>query len=253
MAKTVLVTRPEPQGNSLCEELRTRGYQVEHVPVMATEALQDAVSCERIRNCFERLSDYDACVVVSLNAAEQALTQWMRYPLSGQAVYSVGKSTADFLQRSELWRNRAPVIYPAQKMDSEGLLALVELSPECVAGKRFLILRGEGGRELIAETLRERGARVESCELYRRILPSEKCRALQAALPGSDILVINSAESLQNFLTMAGKVAVSEKTLVVPGVRVADAARAAGFHHIIVAANATDAAIVEALRGQYAD
>jgi uroporphyrinogen-III synthase len=247
MSKTLLVTRPLSQGQSLCEQLQARGFVVHHVPVMEIEALQDAASIARNESCFARLEKYHGIIVVSLNAAEQSLPWFARYPLSSkQAVFSVGKTTADFLQRSSIF-DKSTVLYPEQQMDSEGLLALSGLTQESVKGRHFLLLRGEGGRELIAQTLTARGAIVDSCELYRRFIPVQNAPRLQACLPAIDGIVINSGESLENFLSLAGDINVAGKVLVVPGSRVAEAARRAGFQHIIVAANATDAAILDVM------
>jgi len=132
-----------------------------------------------------------------------------------------------------------------------------------VRGKHYLIVRGAGGRELIMDTLRARGAMVESVELYRRFVPMENAKALQEALPQADYVLINSAESLENMLTLLNASAdkspdafsgnaLLDKTIVVPGERVADVARKTGFRHIITAANATDDAVLEAL-GRQAD
>lgn len=253
MSKILLVTRPLSQGQALCAQLRAHGFAVHHVPVMEVESLQDAASIARSESCFTGLEKYHGIIVVSLNAAEHALLWFARYPLSStQTVFSVGKTTADFLQQSSAVAALSPVIYPRQQMDSEGLLALPELAKELVEGKHFLLLRGQGGRELIAQVLTARGATVDSCELYSRYVPRQNATALQACLPAIDGLVINSAESLENFLSLAGAIDTTGKVLVVPGPRVAEAARLAGFQHIIVAANATDAAVLETVQMAFA-
>lgn len=253
MSKTLLVTRPLSQGQALCEQLQARGFVVHHVPVMEIEPLTETSAVAHVQDCFSRLASYHGIMVVSLNAAEQALSWLVRYPLlPTQKIFSVGKTTADFLQQAPAFQGVSPVLYPRQKMDSEGLLALTEMAQAAVQGKRFLLLRGEGGRELIARTLETRGATVESCELYRRRVPGQNAAVLQACLPAIDGMVLNSVESLENFLLLAGKVPVTDKVLVVPGNRVADAARQAGFQHIIVAANATDAAILDVMPGAFA-
>lgn len=247
MSKTFLVTRPLSQGQSLCEQLRTRGFVVHHVPVMEVEPLRDAASIASSESCFAGLEKYHGIIVVSLNAAEQSLPWFARYPLApAQVVFSVGKTTAEFLQQSPVL-GKSTVMYPPQQMDSEGLLALPGLAQERVQGKHFLLLRGQGGRELIAQTLTARGAVVDSCELYRRFVPAQNAQHLQACLPLVDGMVINSGESLENFLSLAGNAKVTDKLLVVPGARVANAASRAGFRHIIVAANATDTAILDAI------
>lgn len=217
---------------------------------MEVEALQDATTLQNIEAFFSKRDHYQGLIVVSLNAAEQALPWLLRFPsASPQPFFAVGKTTAQFLQQA--LPHLPAVIFPRERMDSEGLLSLPEFQVERIAGKQFLLLRGLGGRELIAATLQARGARVDSCELYRRGVPQENAQPLQRSVLISNVLVVNSAESLENLLHLSAAVDLRDKTLVVPGERVAAAARKAGFQHIIVAANATDDAVLEALVGAY--
>lgn len=253
MTKTILVTRPLSQGEALCRQLQQRGFATRHVPVMTVSPLQDAESITRIHTCFSRLNDYHGLIVVSLNAAEQALFWLACFPVHQPLHwFSVGKTTAQFLQNSLALKNGASIIYPHERMDSEGLLALPALQADQVKGQHFLLLRGKGGRELIANTLTERGAHVSSCELYHRLFPEQNARLLQEAIQAADSIIINSGESLENFLRLAGSSSAFGKTLVVPGERVAQIARQAGFQHIIVAANATDEATLDAIHAAFA-
>jgi uroporphyrinogen-III synthase len=241
--KRVLVTRPQRQGEALCRKLEQLGFATQLVPVLAIEALSSVKAQQQIADTFSRIHSYQGIIVVSLNAAEQALP-WLRRINSATmpAFYTVGKTTARFLQQALNIQAR----FPEQQMDSEGLLALPELQE--LHAQRFLILRGEGGRELIARSLQQRGARVDSCSLYRRYCPEQHAAELHRAIPGTDILLINSVESLQNFQKLAGTLTLDKHChLLVPGQRVAETARQAGFNHIICADNATDEALIAAL------
>ncbi len=239
--RRILITRPASQGVKLCERLSTAGFVVTHVPVMAVEGLFADGEKQQIADCFAGINDYDAVIMVSLNAAEQALHWFAKYPVrAGMPYYSVGKTTARYCEEHGI-----KVTHPAQRMDSEGLLALPDMQLSQVSGKRFLILRGVGGREKLADTLRERGAEVQSCALYRRFAPQENAAALSQYWPNCDLLQVNSGESLDNLLTLLGGAetvapALYDKTLLVPGGRVEELARTRGFQHIIVADNATD-------------
>jgi len=253
MIKNILVTRPMSQGEALCTQLRKLNYSVDHVSVMEVEALSTPEQQMAIEKIFSRITTYHGIILVSINAAEQALPWLKKYPHARTTkILSVGKTTASYYNDNHVHDSR--VIYPRQDMSSEGLLAMYELQAEEVRGRRYLILRGMGGRELIAQTLRERGAHVDSCELYSRYLPEKNAAALQKCLPKVDTIIVNSGEALENLLTLAkgssqevANEALFEKTLVVPGERVAEAARKTGFRHIITAANATDEAVIEAL------
>lgn len=250
-AKHALVTRPHSQAIALCALLRTRGFVVTNIPVMELAPLDAPDKIMQITGGFSRIATVDALIFVSVNAAEMALPWLEQFPPSPTTrFFAVGKTTALFLDAHipHTTRPSAHTIFPPREMSSEGLLTLPELQAAHIHGKHFLILRGEGGRELIAETLKQRGAQVESISLYRRFVPSENASALQQALPQADIVLVNSGESLDNLLALSGdKQHVLGKTLIVPGQRVAQQAHEHGFKHILVADNATDEAMVAIL------
>jgi uroporphyrinogen-III synthase len=135
-------------------------------------------------------------------------------------------------------------------MNSEELLSS---APLAAAGQRVLLLRGEGGRTLLAETLRARGAELRECALYRRELPSTAAAALAEALctRTPDALLAGSGETLGHLLgLLAGMPAgtiPAHALLVVPGARVAAIAAERGGFEVVVADNATDAAMLAAL------
>ncbi len=248
-SKNILITRPLSQGEDLRAQLRKLGFQVDHVPVMEVEPLTAPEQLAAIEKIFSRITTYHGIILVSVNAAEQALPWLQKYPHARTTkILSVGKTTASYYNKNHVHDSR--VIYPRQDMSSEGLLAMYELQAEEVKGRRYLILRGSGGRELIAQTLRQRGAHVDSCELYRRYLPEQHTEALKKALIATDLVAINSSESLENLMTMAKDMpleSLHQNTLLVPTVRVANIARQLNFRHIISASSATDDAMIEAV------
>src|SRR2546428_7931498 len=93
---------------------------------------------------------------------------------------------------------------PATSFDTEGLLALPELHD--VAGRRVLVLRGQGGRELLGDTLARRGAQVDYVSCYRRAAPQAGAQELVAALRErrAQALTLTSAEGIDNLLAAVG-------------------------------------------------
>lgn len=160
---------------------------------------------------------------------------WPQYPVTVDWV-AVGERTRQALAQ---WGVAA--LAPAGDDErSEGLLALPEL--EAVVGEKVLIMRGRGGRELLAESLRERGARVALLELYERV-------PLSVSLPDSGEvagLVVSSVAVLQALLDSGGA-ALAARPVVVPSERVAVAARQAGFQYVCCAHGAGPAATVAAI------
>ena len=209
----VLVTRPRQQSAELIEAIEAAGGSsisfpvIEIVPRNATAIAAD----------MGGLQAPDIIVYVSRNAVEQGLA-WNPDGM----VAAVGPSTAAALEAA----GRIVDIVPATGFDSESLLA--EPAMNDVAGKTVRIVRGNGGRELLADTLRERGATVEYLTVYERRLPDYSDDELRELAhdwnTGSvDAVTVMSVESLRNLLALLPDTCVAALTdtpLVTPAARV---------------------------------
>jgi uroporphyrinogen-III synthase len=138
------------------------------------------------------------------------------------------------------------------RFDSEGLLDL--LPADQVAGKRVLILRGSGGRELLGDVLTARGALVAFAECYRRLLPPAPDPAALARLARGeiDVITITSVEGLKNLCALAGATGCThllDTPVIVTSERQARVCRDLGFRAgVHTARQSSDAAIMLALR-----
>jgi uroporphyrinogen-III synthase len=136
-------------------------------------------------------------------------------------------------------------------MSSEGLLAVPPL--QNVRDQRVLIVKGEGGRDTLTTELTRRGAVVDELLCYRRSLPELPAGELAAKLTGLgiNVILLSSGEGLANLqvlLSPAETTKLKHIVLIVPSQRVAQLAREAGFEHIVTAENASDVAMLRALR-----
>jgi uroporphyrinogen-III synthase len=243
----VLVTRPAHQAERLCALIRDAGGEPILFPVIGIEpASLSGEAASRIT----RLDTYDIALFVSTNAVEHGLAllqaAWPARP-PGLRIGAVGKATAEALQGHGLLID----LLPADGFNSEALLALDAL--QRVAGQRVLIFRGEGGRELLAEALRARGAHVDYAEVYRRARPDTDPAPLLTRwrAGGVDVVTVTSAETLENLHNLmgeAGRPLLLATPLIVISARVAERAVALGFRRKPrVAAEASDAGMVAAL------
>lgn len=242
---TVVVTRPGPQAGPLLEQLEAAGANVLPMPALAISPVElDAAA--RARACPDA---FDWLVFTSANAVREAVRQLPR-PHTAQ-IAAVGRATAGALEQAGL---RVDAL-PEQSSSSEGLLDLPAFSGP-LRGRRVLILRGVGGRELLRDALRGRGAEVEVAELYRReAVPATAQRhaALERTLSGDDavIVALNSVETLDAFLAGLGgslRERLARVPLLLPAARVATAARDRGLSGpVILARGAEDAALVATL------
>ena len=159
--RRVVVTRPAGHAAHLAALIRAAGGEPVLFPVLE---ILDAEDLQPLLALVERLDTFDLALFVSANAVDKALALVLarRAWPAALRVATVGRGSARALERHGF----AAVIAPSERFDSEALLDLPELKD--VAGKRVVIFRGEGGRELLGDTLAARGATVEYAECYRR-------------------------------------------------------------------------------------
>ena len=242
----VLVTRPAHQAEQLCALVEEQGGTAIPFPVLEIAAPLDSAP---LVQAAQRLDEFDYAVFVSANAVRRALDLilTLRDWPAALAIAVIGKRSAEELQQFGL---RADVS-PERKFNSEALLELDEMHQ--VQGKRFVIFRGDGGREFLADSLRQRGAEVEYVQAYRRLQPSCDSNALlQRWRAGEiDIVLVNSAESLENLVAMLGqrgRKLLTGTQLLVASERIVPLAAKLGFEREpVVADNATDQAVLHAL------
>jgi uroporphyrinogen-III synthase len=226
---TVLVTRPQDQADVLSVPLQAAGARVICLPTLAIEPIAPS---PQQRNLILDLDRFACVICVSANAAKLGLEvlsdYWPQWPVQQQWM-AVGPATGDAMQG---WGLNLKV--GQQGSTSETLLDWPELQD--LSGQRVLILRGAGGRETLADTLRERGAVVDYLELYRRAMPEVDPTPLINALQGQEsvILTVTSGDGLRNLMALVGsELATLQRCplLVVSG-RLAEFARQQGFSDV---------------------
>ena len=180
-----------------------------------------AIEIEDVPDCppLARLHEYDMAIFVSPTAVQRAMKRARALPA---AVAAIGSGTKKELERQGVGR----VIVPGVGADSEALLAVLN----DVRGKRIVIVRGEGVREVLGETLSARGARVDYAECYRRVRP----KARGTDLAHVHAITVSSTEGLDNLLALLGD-RVLGLPWFVPHARVAAHAAERGVANVIVA------------------
>ncbi len=241
--KAVLITRPAHQGAGLAQAVRAAGGEALCAPVIEIEALAPGAAVEALAAA---LGGDDLVLFTSANAVTHGA--WLARRGAAR-IGAVGAATARALAGAGL----EVALVPERDYRSEGLLALEALAPARLAGRTVLLVKGSGGRELLARELAARGARVVTAEVYRRVRPGpEGEQRLRAALARTDIAVVTSVEGLENLVAMAGAEGhrrLAGLDLVVASERVAARARALGVGRAVrVAAQVSDSALLAALR-----
>ena len=178
---SILVTRPSPAGEQLVSRLRALGQVawsfplIEFSPGRELSALADQMNT---------LQEGDLLFALSQHAVEFAHAQLQQQGLTWPAApryFAIGRTTALALHTV----SSVDVCYPLDREISEVLLQLPEL--QTIAGKRALILRGNGGRELLGETLRERHVCTTFTQRFAQQLAATITAQNELALSGNSL------------------------------------------------------------------
>jgi uroporphyrinogen-III synthase len=227
----IVVTRPRDQSQGLASSLRALGANPLMLPLLEIAPAPDQPALQAF---VQRAPTFQLLIFISPNAVQYGMTALQHIP-DGVRVAVVGQGTAKALRKHQVEQ----VIVPTERFDSEGLLALPELHQ--VAGWRIAILRGDGGRELLGETLAARGAQVEYVTCYRRGKPELDARAWLAAQP--DVITVTSSEALLHLWQGLGEGAATlarTATLFVAHPRIAEIAQSQGWQHVVITAAGDD-------------
>ena len=243
----ILVTRPAHQAENLCRLLEEQGGTPIRLPTLAIAALENTLA---IQAGLAQWTSYQWLIFISANA----VTMHSYYSvddkikkLKSVQIAAIGKATAEALLLAGL-----PVdLVPEQGYDSEAVLAMPAMQQ--MQGQRCLIIRGVGGRETLATTLRSRGAVVDYLEVYQRIMPSIDRSAVNLLLAKNelDVITITSVTALQNLLIMLDE-SYHQRLFLIPLVVISDRIRhiAAdiGFKRIVVTNSPSDVAILKTVK-----
>lgn len=238
----VLVTRPSHQAHALSKAIENLGGRVILFPTLEIKSVEEPMLWIDRLSALKQEADF--FIFVSSNAVSPVLSY-----LKGNKVpiLAVGPATEATLIQSGL---RVQNI-PRSEFNSEGLLALSELSSDII-NKKVVIFSGEQTNPLLSETLKQRGAQVFELEVYRRICPEmDTLPYLELWQKNVDIVISTSYESLKNWSTLlqeSGRLVFEKKPLIVINSSMQEMALKLKLGDpILLARNATDKAILESL------
>jgi len=240
----VLVTRPAHQADTLCGLIEQQGWCPVRFPTLDIVALESNKTSMQL----DSLSQWDWLIFISTNAVNFALraNNGKIDAFKACSIAAVGKATEKALQAAGILVD----LLPDGQFNTEGLLASSEMKQ--LKGKKCLIVRGQGGRETLANSLRERGAMVDYMEVYSRVIPaadaaSENVSAM-LKLGKLHAITITSGDALKNLVIMMGAELhdkLKAVSLIVISHRIKALAEEIGFKSIAVTTNPSDIAIIE--------
>lgn len=237
--RPVVVTRPLAQAGPLAQRIAALGRDAVVFPLLAIQPLPDQT---QLQSVLARLDQYAMVAFVSPNAIDALLGLLPKWP-GNVAIAVMGQGSRAALAQHGLTTANATIISPVdpQRTDSQTLLEVLDI--DALRGKRILIVRGESGRELLADALRERGVLVEQVAAYRRsapVLDQAGREQLLHLLDADSEWIITSSEALRILIDMVRDLAgdqgvanLQRQRFIVPHVRIAENARTLGFANLV--------------------
>lgn len=252
--RRVLTTRPTRMAARLSEPLLAAGFEPINLPLFAIRPLPVTPA---IKDALLNLDNYQKIFVLSPSAAEvfldQAENYWPQWPV-GIQWFTVGKGSHDILSQAGVFAHYPP---PETGDTSEALLQLALLT--CVKEEKILLVKGEGGRNLLFDELSQRGAQVDNLIIYQREaveLSSEQITSLLN--PDYFARILTSGEALEAFNRITThhlgsdnvKLATfkNKACILLPSQRLVDKAQQLGFPQAINTQGAGASALISSLQ-----
>ena len=232
----VLLTRPEGRNQDMMEQLDKLNMAYLVAPLLHVSATNHPIPLKQI-------SSATGLIFISTNAVEYAANLLNGTFPKNLAYFAVGDATKAALAAYHI----SAITAPESAQDSEGLISLSELNN--IKNQSFIIIRGVGGRESIAETLISRGASITYWEVYQRSIPN-RCSAADVTkwnAFGIDTIIVTSGEILSNLINLVPKELfawLGSCHIIVPSHRVKLQAQAFGLSHVTNANGANTKAIL---------
>ncbi len=251
--KTIWVTRPSHQAEILCQLLADKEAEPVRFPVMEiTPIIGDDSLSER----FDLLSAYHYIIFISRNAVDIAFSHYLTdHQLAETRYIAIGKATADKLREYGI----SEIIDAGASADSEALLSIEALQTKSITNQSILLVRGSGGRELLPDELRVRGAKVDVVEIYSRNIPhytEQECVKFWQDHP-PDAIIVTSNETLQNLLDLtpeSNRSQLYHTDLITMSERIAGFAKRSGFvGRIMASEEKSDSGLLRTLESLFGD
>jgi uroporphyrinogen-III synthase len=200
----VIITRPLAQASAFAARVAAVGRQGVIFPLLEIQALEDASALDET---LSKLADFALVAFVSPNAVHAAFSRIQHWPTSLTiAVMGTGSRVA--LAEHGITDATARIISPVnpERTDSETLLEVLDFS--ALDGREVLIVRGESGREFLADALRSHGISVTQIAAYQRVAPEftqQRQQDLKLMLERENDWVVTSSEALRTLFSWVKK------------------------------------------------
>jgi uroporphyrinogen-III synthase len=257
--KTIVITRPSGQARQLSEALQASllksGITKENSPKIISLPLLTIVPKSGgglAHQISEILQSADLAIFVSPNAIECTMRllekSWQDLSNHLIPIGVMGGSSMAALKNHGIGIESSPtkVILPQDntQWDSEGLWAELQKLNWDWSTKKVIIFKGEGGRDWLADTLKNAGAQIEAISVYARVsidLDSPAWQDIHEMDFAQSLWLLSSSEAVR-YLARA-KLPLDLATAICPHHNIADAAEHVGFGEVFICEPGDDALI----------
>ena len=238
----IAITRPLNQATKLTELIQKAGGHVISFPLIEIVPLDDYATFE---NVIANINDFYWLLFISSNAVQNSMPRLIKQGAPKTLKFAaIGPTTAASLNAFGVKEVTIPI---GNRFDSESLLSLPEMHD--LQSKKVMVVRGIGGRDVLANTLKNRGATVTFAECYQRTNPQSNCDILTKAYANHQLqsIIVTSSEAMRHLLDLTHDATwLKNVTLCVNHARVAEQPLAMGLNTIVAEAPG-DAAMVDLL------
>lgn len=250
--RRIVVTRAREQASGFRAALGELGAHCIEFP---TIAIEPPPSWQPLDEAIGRLSDYRWVIFTSVNGVRFFMQRLWSCgkdvrELKGIRLAAIGPKTAEAIEGFGLRPDLVPKEYRAESI-------LEALSGEELKGERFLMPRAMVARDVLPDTLRERGALVDVIAAYKTVLPAERSERMlgRFKLGEIDCLTFTSSSTVTNFFSLFKKdeiLPLLEKTAIACiGPITADTAREHGLKVDIMPTEYTISGLLGAIRAWF--
>ena len=195
--KHIAITRPVEQAKILADLITNAGGTPILFPLIEITPLNDYTLFDK---ALSQIGHYDLAIFISSNAVQNGMPRLVKKGVPSRLKFAaIGPITAKELSDFGV-KN---VLAPKDRFDSEALLELPEM--QNMQGKKVMIFRGIGGREVLAESLKQQDASVTFAECYQRTNPQKNCDLLIQLYAEKKLhgIVVTSSEAMRHLTDLA--------------------------------------------------
>ena len=241
----IAITRPIDQAKKLANLIEQAGGTPILFPLIEITPLKDYSQFEVV---ISDIATYDWAIFISSNAVQNGMPHFIKKGIPSTLQFAaIGPVTASELQNFGV----KEVLIPNDRFDSESLLTLPEMAN--VTNKKILIVRGVGGRDVLAETLKTQGATVTFAECYQRTNPQTNCDLLAQLWADKKLhaIVVTSSEAMRHLLALAGDADwLKQVTLFVNHARISELPLQIGLKVVVANTLGDEAMLASVLASQ---